>query len=134
MRTTGICKCGHSDHAHRLDEWIFGSCQICRCAKFDVQLVEPPRPEPMFEEQDLHRRVDECEALIRWLARAYGDNDPIFAFSDFYGNELPANIQLENTWRQVVRQDFSGPKSLEEATKAAQQVSDLDHPGGYHHE
>lgn len=51
--------------------------------------------------------VMDLEALIRWLARTYGDNDPIFPFewTDPEGNvhAMPENVRMANTWREVVR-------------------------------
>jgi hypothetical protein len=47
--------------------------------------------------------INRLEKLIRWLARSYGDNEPVWHFQTFSGNELPDNIELADTWRRVVR-------------------------------
>ena len=52
---------------------------------------------------DLMREIEELEDLILWLALAYGDNDPIFAYQDPYGAPLPENERLDSIWHRVVR-------------------------------
>lgn len=44
------------------------------------------------------------EDLVHWLAIPYGDNDPVFAFTNVVtGEELTHNIALARTWYRVVR-------------------------------
>ena len=52
---------------------------------------------------DLMQEIEELEDLILWLARAYGDNDPIFSYQDPYGAALPENVRLDAIWHRVVR-------------------------------
>jgi hypothetical protein len=41
--------------------------------------------------------------LIKFLALAYNENDPMFMFNDRYGHELVPNKELAETWFRVVR-------------------------------
>ena len=52
--------------------------------------------------QRLSEKLNKAHNLIRWLGRAYGDNEPIWAFNDAYGHELEANRELHRTWQQVM--------------------------------
>lgn len=48
-------------------------------------------------------QLTDAEELVRYLARTYGDNDPIFALSDQMGRPLEANMRLAATWQRIVR-------------------------------
>jgi len=48
-------------------------------------------------------QIERLTTLARWLARSYGDNDPIFGFTAQSGNELAANVELATTWYDVIR-------------------------------
>lgn len=53
--------------------------------------------------EKLAEELRQTRALVKFLAKTYGDNDPIFYFNDLYGHELTANQELSNTWQRVVR-------------------------------
>ena len=48
-------------------------------------------------------RLRRYEALIHWLALPWQSNDPDFAAYDHYGHDLSENVELEETWFEVVR-------------------------------
>lgn len=48
-------------------------------------------------------QVERLVSLVRWLARSYGDNDPVFSFTAQGGSELTANVELARTWYDVIR-------------------------------
>jgi hypothetical protein len=37
------------------------------------------------------------------LAKAYGDNNPVWNYETLNGNELPENKELAETWYKIVR-------------------------------
>jgi hypothetical protein len=39
----------------------------------------------------LAEELRQTRALVKFLAKTYGDNDPVFYFNDLYGHELTAN-------------------------------------------
>ena len=47
--------------------------------------------------------VERVVRLARWLARPYGDNDPVFSFTSLKGADLTANVELARTWFDVIR-------------------------------
>jgi len=49
------------------------------------------------------QKIARLERLILWLAKTYGDNNPHFHYQTFNGNPLPENVELMETWNQVVR-------------------------------
>jgi hypothetical protein len=51
----------------------------------------------------LAEELRQTRALVKFLARTYGENDPVFYFNDLYGHELTANQELSDTWQRVVR-------------------------------
>jgi hypothetical protein len=51
----------------------------------------------------LAEELRQTRALVKFLAKTYGDNDPIFYFNDLYGHELVENKELSDTWHRVVR-------------------------------
>ena len=51
----------------------------------------------------LKDRLVRCQALIHWLALPWQSNDPDFAAYDHYGHNLSENVELEETWFEVVR-------------------------------
>jgi hypothetical protein len=76
---------------------------------------------------ELNKLANRCARygrLIRWLALAYGDNDPMFHFTDFYGHELTANVELAATWEEVVRGRSAGQPV--EASNLEEQVLEAD--------
>lgn len=75
--------------------------------------------------EEINKLANRCARygrLIRWLSRSYGDNDPIFPYNDLYGHELAANIELADTWIEVVRGRSAGQPA--EATPS--KSSDLE--------
>ena len=48
---------------------------------------------------------DDVVALVKWLAKPYGDKSPIFALQDWQGNPLPANENLAATWEAVMHRE-----------------------------
>jgi len=48
-------------------------------------------------------QVERLVTLVRWLARSYGDNDPVFSFTAQGGSELTGNVEHARTWYDVVR-------------------------------
>lgn len=62
---------------------------------------------------DIRSYVNDLEALVRWFARAYeyvdpetGETvrpEPIFGYSDLYGNDLPEGRRLAATWAKAMR-------------------------------
>lgn len=48
------------------------------------------------------RYVDALHGLIRWFDLAYGDNAPIWLTTNMYGQPLPANVELTETYRGVI--------------------------------
>jgi hypothetical protein len=44
----------------------------------------------------------ELEELIRWLALPYGDNEPIFAYSNWDGTPIDSGARLRAVWHRVV--------------------------------
>jgi len=48
-------------------------------------------------------QVERLTTLVRWLARSYGENNPIFSFTAQSGTELAANVELATTWYDVIR-------------------------------
>ena len=77
--------------------------------------------------EEINKLANRCARYgrqIRWLARTYGDNDPMFHFTDFYGHELTANIELATTWKEVVR-GRSAEQSVE-ANNLEEQVLEAD--------
>lgn len=48
------------------------------------------------------RYVDRLHALIRWFDIAYGDNTPIWLTENMYGQPLPENVELMETYRGVI--------------------------------
>ena len=72
--------------------------QFCQTAK-----SESMRAKEFYQlAQRLSTELNKAHNLIRWLGRAYGDNEPIWAFNDAYGHELEANRELHRTWQQVM--------------------------------
>jgi len=77
---------------------------------------------------ELRDEVADLEALVVWLARSYeyvdpatGEtvhNEPIFGFSDLYGNDLPEGRRLAATWRRVVISGTDARKQTEPAGDA----------------
>ena len=82
--------------------------------------------------EKLAEELRQARALIKFLAKTYGDNDPVFYFNDLYGHELKANKELSNTWQRVVRgsnpeligsgldneaEEIPGPIAIEENSK-----------------
>ena len=61
----------------------------------------------------LKDRLVRCQALIHWLALPWQSNDPDFAAYDHYGHDLPENVELEETWFEVVRGGVR-PENVEE--------------------
>jgi hypothetical protein len=64
--------------------------------------------------------VSRLERLVRWLALPYGENVPIFPHEDQYGNPLPASVELEETYREVVHValcELCGEKPVEPGYK-----------------
>ena len=60
----------------------------------------------------LEERIDQDEELIRWLARTYGDNDPIFPFESTVTDVMTGQThtivlevaqRMADTWQRVVR-------------------------------
>lgn len=62
---------------------------------------------------NLAEELRRTRALVKFLARTYGDNDPVFYFNDLYGHELTQNKELAETWDQVVRGRSSTPLGVE---------------------
>ena len=57
-----------------------------------------------MDEAQVDDLLAQYEELIRWLARTYGDNDPIWPYVDPVTNqELLENRRLAATWARVVR-------------------------------
>lgn len=52
--------------------------------------------------QARRKRIEELEALVRWLAMAYNGRTPIFAQEDRKGFPLRAGITNARTWRSVM--------------------------------
>lgn len=48
------------------------------------------------------RYVDRLHALIRWFDIAYGDNVPVWLTENMYGQPLPENVELMETYRGVI--------------------------------
>lgn len=48
------------------------------------------------------RYVDRLHTLIRWFDLAYGDNVPVWLTHNLYGQELPENVELAETYRGVI--------------------------------
>ena len=71
-------------------------------------MTEDHLKDALDELDKMAHRVARYARLIRWLARSYGENDPLFHFSDFYGHPLPANVELAATWSEVVRGRSTG--------------------------
>ena len=70
--------------------------------------------------------LQESYDLIRWLARTYGDNDPVIALSGIDGEPLAANISLMRTWQRVVRGNSSWdiPETEDAAASASEEGSE----------
>lgn len=49
--------------------------------------------------------VERLHALVRWLGRTYGGNEPTWPPENLYGHELPENRVLASTWRGVMGGD-----------------------------
>ena len=47
--------------------------------------------------------IRKARNLIHWLALPWQSNDPDFAAYDKYGHDLSENVELEETWFEVVR-------------------------------
>ena len=80
-----------------------GEVQRLRNLCLDQERRLKEKPSPGF---NLHPdvTVKSLMTLIRYLARTYGENDPIFVYHDLYGNSLPENVELARTWFWVVRE------------------------------
>lgn len=48
------------------------------------------------------RYVDRLHTLIRWFDLAYGDNVPVWLSENIYGQPLPENVELAETYRGVI--------------------------------
>lgn len=48
------------------------------------------------------RYVDRLHTLIRWFDLAYGDNVPVWLTENIYGQPLPENVELAETYRGVI--------------------------------
>lgn len=52
--------------------------------------------------ESLCRYVDRLHALVRWFDLAYGDNEPVWLFENIYGQPLPANVEMTETYKGVI--------------------------------
>lgn len=51
---------------------------------------------------DLSSYIDRLHGLVRWFDLAYGDNEPTWLFENTYGQPLPANVEMSETYRGVI--------------------------------
>lgn len=46
--------------------------------------------------------IERLHALVRWFDLAYGDNTPVWLFENVYGQPLPANVAMHETYEGVI--------------------------------
>lgn len=69
----------------------------------------------------------EYRDLIRWLARTYGENDPIWPFDDDRFESLEVNRRLFRAWHRVVRDRSDSEIDRLFQIEATRQIAERSH-------